>query len=639
MLKRMLIMIGILTIILQAADDEFKWGKVPEEILAAQSFWVDSSQAAVVIFDIGTLTLNNVTFDAKSERHVRLKIYKDSGKEYAKIRIPYWYEDAFFDLRAQTILPDGKKISLKRKDIHYEGEKDGLREAVFTIPGVENNCVIEYSYKLTTEHLALLDPWEFQSDIYTQLSRFTLCLPAGFNYRSFLKNGPRGYQPSSEKVMSTNTLLMSYTWELKDIEPLKQEPFMTALEDYRCMLNFQLVNYQDAYNNIKYVSTWEDIKKQVEPTWKPFLDETRYLTDLSSKITDTLISNTDKVECLYNYVRDSLESTADVGFLGDIKRPPKKIVEQRSGSPAEKNLLLVALLRNAGLTANPLLISTRGHGRLDTTNPLIKSFNRLIVQTRIGSIDRFMDAAEPYCPEDILPYWDNNGSGLLITDNEAKIVDLAPPKNMSMGFSSSVVEIDSVGDARVGSVIRMEGYQGIDRKKRIAQSKDVKKYVQENLLDALKNVEIDTFLIEENPKDGPLMMTVNFKVKNFADMAGDKMFFSASLLQRQNENIFKSEKRNFSIDYAYPFINQEEIEFKIPEGYLVEEKPPFQKYNIVGQDFFRTVTETDTTLKVMRNHTCKKNTYDSWNYDALKTFYGRMVASDNEQVVFGKKAQ
>lgn len=635
----MLIMIGILTIILQAADDEFKWGNVPEEILASQSFWVDSSQAAVVIFDIGTLTLSNSTFDAKSERHVRLKIYKDSGKEYAKIRIPFWHKDALFDLKAQTILPDGKKISLKRKDIHYEGDKDGVRAAVFTIPGVENNCVIEYSYNLTTEHLALLDPWEFQSDIYTQLSRFTLYLPAGFNYRSFLKNGPRGYQPVGEKIMSTNTLLMSFTWELKDIEPLKREPFITTLEDYRCMLNFQLVTYQDAYNNITFVSTWEDIKKRVEPTWKPFLDKTRYLTDLSNQIIDSLTAYPDKVECLYNFVRDSLETTEYVGLYGDNIRPPKKIVEQRSGSPAEKNLLLVALLRNAGLTANPLLISTRGHGRLDTTNPLIKSFNRLIVQVQIGSVDRFMDAAEPYCPADMLPYWDNNGSGLLITDSEARIVELTPPKNMSIGFSSSVVEIDSVGDARIGSVIRMEGYQGIDRKKSIADSKDVKKYIQNNLLDALKNVEIDTFKIENNQKDEPLMMTVNFKVKNFADMAGGKMFFSSSLLQRRNENVFKSEKRNFSVDYSYPFIDQEEVEIKIPDGYIIEEKPQFQKYYIVGQDFFRTVTATDTTLKVMRNHTCKKITYDSWNYEALKDFYGRMVTSDKEQIVLGKKAQ
>lgn len=622
---------------MQAADSEYKWGKVPEEYLYSQSFWADSSQAAVVLFDIGTLTLSNSTFDAKSERHVRLKIFKESGKEYAKIRIPFWHEDALFDLRAQTILPDGKKISLKKKDIHYEGKKDSWRVAVFTIPGIENNCVIEYSYKLTTEHLALLDPWEFQTDIYTLFSRFTLYLPAGFHYHSLLKNGPRDYQPVGEKVMSTNTLLMSYTWELKNIEPLKEEPFMTTLEDYRCKLNIQLVKFLDAYNNITFVSNWDDIKKRVEPTWKPFLEETRYLTDLSSKITDTLISITDKVEYLYNYVRDSLETTEYAGFFGDNIHPPKKIVEQRSGSSAEKNLLLVALLRNAGLNANPLLISTRGHGRLDTTNPLISSFNRLIVQVRIGSVDRFLDAAEPYCSSEMLPYWDNNGSGLLLTDTEARIIDLTPPKNMSMGFSSSMVEIDSAGNARVESVIRMEGYQGLDRKKSIANSKDVKKYIQNNLLDALKNVEIDTFKIEDNPKDEPLLMTVNFKVENFADIAGDKMFFSPTLLQRLNENIFKSEKRNFSVDYPYPFIDQEDVEYKIPPGYFFEEKPLFQRYYIAGQDFCRTVTETDTSLKVMRNHTCKKITYESWNYDALKAFYGRMVASDKEQVVLGKK--
>jgi len=640
-LKKMLLIVCLLPVIVFGETPAYKWGIVPKEILDCPVFWEDTSLAAVILFDIGTMEINRSKFDATTERHVRIKIFKDSGKEYAKIRIRYWHEDAIFNLRAQTILPNGKKITLKKKDIFYEGEKDRYQEAVFTIPGVENNSVIEYYYKISSEYLALLDPWEFQSDLYTLLSRFSLILPHGFEYTSYLKNGPtRDMKPVNEKLFDMNgNNLLSFIWELKNLEPLKDEPFMTTLNDYRCVLSFQLISYKDQYNNITFISTWNDLKKKIEPFYEPFLSNSRYLSELSEEITASVTSYPEKVNLLYNFVRDSIETTEYIGLTGDKIRSPRQIINQKAGSGVEKNLLLVALLRNAGLTANPLLISTRNHGKLDTTNPILRSFNHLIVETRQGSLELFLDAADRYCTAELLPYWDNNGNGLLLTKDEARIIDLQPPKSVSMGYSHSTLSIDSTGDAMVETVFRMEGYQGMRRKKELADAKDPKKYILNNLLDQLKNVEIDTFIIKNNIKEEPLTITILYKVGNFADMAGDKIFFSPALCQQFTENIFKSEKRNFAIDYPYPFIDQEEIVIKLPDGYLVEEIPSLKKFTIAGQEYFRSVTTTDTSLTCLRNHTLRKIRYDSWNYDVVKTFYAQIVTSDKDQVVLKKIAE
>ena len=71
----------------------------------------------------------------------------------------------------------------------------------------------------------------------------------------------------------------------------------------------------------------------------------------------------------------------------------RKAFDAHSGTSADVNLLLIAALRQAGLTAHPVLLSTRTHGRVDQNFPLLTKFNYVVALVPLaGSLIPWIDA-------------------------------------------------------------------------------------------------------------------------------------------------------------------------------------------------------------------------------------------------------
>ncbi len=335
-----------------------KWGYVSPEILARTCCPVDTTAAAAVIFDIGTIFLNRIEFAAEETHRVRLQLFSEDAKKYATVKIPYWFDDGVYSIKAQTILPNGKKIPLKKKEIREEGDKDAWMYKVFTLPGVEKNCVIEYQYKCTTKHLAVLEPWEFQCSIPTELSRITITLSRGFIYHFYIENrGEYSGEPVKEEGIDINTQekIYSYIWEYKNLPSITDEPYITTLRDYMMILKFQLEQFVDPYNHITFVSTWEDVRKRITEAHKLYLRTPKIVRDMADEIAGEETSRKEKTHLIYNYVRDNIGSDQYQGTTYEIQ-DPQEVIRNKKGDRIEKNLLLLSVLRAADIEADPVLL-------------------------------------------------------------------------------------------------------------------------------------------------------------------------------------------------------------------------------------------------------------------------------------------
>lgn len=109
------------------SSNPYGWGNIPPEYALRKVFPTDTTMSASVVFDIGRMVTYLNQGQMTLTRHVRIQIYNERGKEYTNIRIPFWKNDKVSDIKAHTILPNGKKIKLVRKDIFEEGFKDSWR--------------------------------------------------------------------------------------------------------------------------------------------------------------------------------------------------------------------------------------------------------------------------------------------------------------------------------------------------------------------------------------------------------------------------------------------------------------------------------------------------------------------------------
>lgn len=128
----------------QSPSDD--WPPVPPEELALKDDPANPGASAILLYrEIGTDDVKGLETD-----YYRIKIFTESGKEYADIEIPYLEKATEIrNIRARTVQPDGKaadfngqvfdKLVVKMRRLKFQAK-------TFTLPDVRAGSIIEYSY-------------------------------------------------------------------------------------------------------------------------------------------------------------------------------------------------------------------------------------------------------------------------------------------------------------------------------------------------------------------------------------------------------------------------------------------------------------------------------------------------------------
>ena len=154
-----------------AQKSPVKFGEIPDSDMTMKSYEHDTSAAAVVLVDYGeayiqaTSVVVNMTF----ERHIRIKILKKEGTDWANAVIPLYHsgssEEKVTQLKASTFnMENGKMVETKlsKDGIFREKFNRNFNHQKFTFPDVKEGSVIEYSYKITSDFFVNFPNWQFQ---------------------------------------------------------------------------------------------------------------------------------------------------------------------------------------------------------------------------------------------------------------------------------------------------------------------------------------------------------------------------------------------------------------------------------------------------------------------------------------------
>ena len=120
----------------------------------------------------------------------------------------------------------------------------------------------------------------------------------------------------------------------------------------------------------------------------------------------------------------------------------KKAYKEKTGNIGDINLMLTAMLRYAGLTANPVLVSTRSNGIALFPNRTAFNYVIALVETPNGNV--LLDASDKYSVPNVLPIRTLNWNGRLIRkDGTSEEVDLMPKRSSNdMVFMNYSIDAD-----------------------------------------------------------------------------------------------------------------------------------------------------------------------------------------------------
>ena len=635
------VMIGILLLTTGVEASE-KWGKVSKDVLEMTSIPEDPDADAVILFDKGDLEIKRslhadrmIRFEVTYTRHRRIKILTKAGvDDYADVTIPFWHKDKVKKLEAQTFLSDGSKIKLNKKEIQ-ETRSTNYKRKIFAIPGVVPGAVIEYRYTRRSKYLSFVEPWFFQSNSPTRLSQLTMRVSPALQY-SFLSANLDRMEPIVEDdivLTRDGTELYRYTWQMENVPGLEHEPYMINPRDYWPALYFQLIGYVD-YTGffVELVSEWKDIAEPWVDILSSHIKQDNGLKGIAlEKVGST--ANRD-VQALYDFVRDSVATGGPIGFGSKRLKKPRAALDDGAASPVAKNLLLTNLLRHAGYDAFPVLISTRSHGELFDDWPSILQFNHLIVCCTHKGRVWFMDPGDEFCPYGLLPADDLVVAGLALREKEPGLVRIPSPKSLSSNRVETHGTLDLAGDLVGITTIRFEGYSGAEHRREIEESGE-EAYVEALVENRFPSATIDSFtIVNAEVPNAPLEITLSCQVEGFAEVAGDLVYVSPSLVHGLDSNPFKRSDRKHPVEFRFRSTWTEKLELDLPEGYRVVEAPKSGRINSSLMTY--TATRSAEKISTQRYFALKSTLYEPEQYDRLRRSYEAVVDSDQALYVLGK---
>jgi transglutaminase-like putative cysteine protease len=655
----------LLLFISNVTAQEFKLGKVSIAELEQKVHPKDSSAVAAILYKRGEVRIEydpNDGFMTLTDVEIRIKIYKKEGYDWANQKVWYYNQSSFkervfFNDAVTYNLVNGKieKTKLKSDGIFDEVLNKYRGQKKITMPNVKEGSVIEFRYTIKCPSDRMIRDWNFQTSIPVNYSEFSTFIPEYYVFNSRQKGyifpkmttqkNPKSItftdKERSNGNVSTTTFSTSKvdylenqtTYKGVDFPAMKDESFVNNIDNYTSSVEYELSLTKFPQSPMKEYSTdWNSVVKTIYEydDFGPELNKTGYFEDDLKALLVGKNTPEEKIWAIFNHVKSNVKWNGYTGYSCDSG--VKKAYKEKTGNIADINLMLTAMLRYSGLTANPVLVSTRSNGIALFANR--NAFNYVIaaVETPQGNI--LLDATEKFSTPNILPLRVLNWSGRLIRkDGTSQEIDLMPSKpsidNVFINYS-----IDAEGKITGKTRRQCTDYNAMITRGNMDSLKE------EEYLEKLEN-ENDKIEISEytraNEKDVllPTMETYSFTGNNLSEVIGGKIYVSPMLFFTNDKNPFKQEVREYPVDFSYPYADKYNITIQIPEGFAVETLPAPVAYNMEDNlgTFKFNIAANGNILQLNVVHQINEAIVSTEKYEMLKEYYKGMIAKETEKIV------
>ena len=639
-----------------AQNGYMKWNEFPLSDIEMTTYELDKEASAVVL---GQTAHAKFEFYRGHEvmsysYHVRIKILSKAGLDKATIELPYYSHKRLEDIVSikgtTSTLKDGKivKTKLTQKDIFSEKTSDFVSQKKFTMPAVEVGSIIEYKYEMISERLTVLEDFYLQREIPIKWAEVTFEVPEFFEYVYLAQtpllfhiktNEAKTYNLGSEYYRVNGT---KYRWVVKDVPALVRERFITTINDYRQRIRIQLRKVQFPRQPVNNVfSTWENTKKELiegKNFGLRFLQGNGIYSVVKQcpAVRDTSMGKQQQIQAIYEFVQKNMKWDDGYGYM--IDRSFEDLYESKIGDIGEINLMLLSLLKYAGFEANPVLLSTRRHGKVTPNCPVLKQFNYVIVEVMIDGKTLLLDAAYPNLPLGTVSFNCLNGKAWSLRGKEGTWIDIPVKNEIKIIQINLKLEEDGSAKGFIQSIYN--GYEAITQRKEALSSRE-DKYLEERIKEDIPDIKIDS-LIFKNTKDSKKKFyeTIYFTIPEAAEVAGNMIYFNPLLNEGWEENPFKLKERAYPIDLGHPFREQIIINITPPKGYVIDELPENTMVRLLEKggsfQFLSKTLPTGDTQMISKLQMSNSKYYPK-DYQLVKQFFDMIIDKHSAQLVYIKE--
>jgi hypothetical protein len=621
-----------------------KWGEVSKADREMVRYGPDSTAAAVILHDVGFTQLR----PAKKGwyvRHVhvrRIKVLDISAFDQGNLLIPLrsGLNEKVVNLEIHLILPDSTIQPVKSDNVFTQQISKRYAAMKIFIPNLTKGCIIEYRYTLLSGNLFTLHDWYFHQELPVRWSEISLQLSSLFEY-AFLAEAPRDFDVTERR--NEGFSLSFIRFGLANMPAMKEEPFITTLDDYRAHLRFQLTAIHGfLMEPMQVMSTWPQLARSLAEDknfGKQYSGKSSGIKALWDDFEPQLIKGESPevvAEKALRFIADNFRWNGT--YTWAVEKNLKDFYNKKSGNTADLNLAVVGLLQKAGLDAVPVLLSTRSNGAVYQEYPFIQQFNSVVALLRVGDKKILIDATDPLNALNQLQAEHYNEAGWIADAQKPAWMPLKPIEMGATWFGNLV--LNEAGEIDGNFVISASGLLATEWRRLLKSSKRAE-FLKENFATEYQDATFDSLVIsDENNLNKPLKLTFKCHIANTANVVNDFIYFKPVLDFIPSENPLKSLQRNLPINLGHPVKAQYVVNVTLPPGYKIEEKPEPARVNLcenAGRLQFSCDGEQNGHFQLNLKATITETLFLKEQYHAVRSFFNLMMEKSAVQLVLKKQ--
>lgn len=617
------------------ADEEV----IQEAIDTAPSQKDYPEDGAVVLWESVDVDIDEKSRYIYSTRRV-VKILNEDGADLGEISIPYMRgKDDVTIHHARTFTPDGRVVALDLNEIITNvpppsavdaGLYVDARLMYFTLPEISDGCIIDYAY--STNNLGHVMRGEFWRKVYFQGSqpvqyyRFTVHIPKKkqlyYQVSGALTVGSTSHpqerqaqEPRSnalksfleiEPAVTENNYIRTYTFEVRDVPPLREEYLMPAPQDLAYSISISSIDSWDK------LVTWYATLIREQDTITP------EITKKTEQILRGAWSRKEKVKRLYEYVATNIQYLGyELGIWAIKPYPADFVLKVGKGDCKDKTTLLSTMLSSAGINSYPVLISagdTRGvnahlpdGGSEVEAVPSLAYFNHMILAVEGSKEDEFiwLDPTAETCAFGDFPAGDQDRWALIInprflTENRASEVErseaAAPTDDMenrlylfrrspSIDATSNLkrvhtrVEVKRDMSVSVHQELRVTGIFNMKLRSQLShlQTSEEKAEFFHKALELDERAKVTDVEVSGFSKlEGELKVEVTWSCKEYLYAIGSQFVLELPIVKHPYAELLSEERRVYSADIGKALTLEDKINVSTEAPFRIDTVPEAQ---------------------------------------------------------------
>lgn len=615
-------------------------------VLFLFSFQLYSQEKSKIVYSNETVVIN-------SGKELEVETFVNEGRAISKskntqeysIRIPFDSFSEISNIKGSTYISEKDKrvdlssYSIGTFDAEYENiYKSDNKYKYFVMPKVEDNSLIEFSYKIKIKQPRFLSSFRFQNPIKTETAKLEI------RCQSNTEIGYKLFGNYQDKIVFTKTKegnLDIYTWEAKDIPEFEGEGDMPSSLHFIPHIIYYIESYEIAGKKEELLGTPEklyqwyySITKDINKT-----DQTALKSKTLELIKDKK-SDLEKAKGIYQWVQQNVHYVAfEDGMGGFIPREASDIFQKLYGDCKDMANLLNEMFKYAQLDSNLTWIGTRSKPYTYKDVPTPQVDNHMITTLVIDGKSYFIDATDKFCPF-LFPSTFIQGKEALIGKSEKefiieKVLEVASNSNKTKVLMKLNLENNTI----VGDVTAT-----VSGLKKSSLLNNLSAYIQKEneIWKNIITVNNQKILLEvqelqkNDYQELPSIANFKLKLENGTKDVNGKLLLKPLLLFPLKESLIDIEKRKLSIENDFAYIYEIQYEYQLPVDYKVEFLPENAKTENDLGSFDIQYKVLKNTLTVNQKIESKKLLLENKDFVIWNSFIKTLNKQYNQSIILSK---